>query len=85
MGQYRCLFLNGAGSVEGHEVVNSRDEMEAVMLAKDMWRHRPHYFGMEVWRGGRCVHAARRPVHAEIRLPAAPVFALSDNAAGAKR
>jgi hypothetical protein len=67
--QYRCYFLDSTGSIGSDEMIECRREQDAVEIARDMLEHRPHYHGIELWRGARRVHM-------EIRLPDIPAFTI---------
>ncbi len=67
--QYRCYFLDSTGSIGSDEMIECREEQDAVETARDMLGHRPHYHGIGLWRGARRVHM-------EIRLPDIPTFTI---------
>jgi hypothetical protein len=78
LGQYRCFFLDATGSVRTHETIESPDEEGAVDMARSMWNHRPHYHGIEVWRG-----ACR--LYFDTRLPEIPSFVMHSAMAALRR
>jgi len=67
--QYYCYFLDSTGSVGTNETIECAGEQEAVDTAREIWDHRPHYHGIELWRGARRVHM-------EVRLPEVPAFVI---------
>lgn len=69
MVQYRCYFLDSTGSIGSDETIECVREQDAVETARDMLDHRPHYHGIELWRGARRVHI-------EVRVPDIPEFTI---------
>jgi hypothetical protein len=69
MVQYRCFFLDSTGAVRSDEMIECWEDQDAVETARDMLEHRPHYHGIELWRGARRVHM-------EVRLPDIPTFTI---------
>jgi len=67
--QYRCFFLDSTGAVRSDEMIECWEDQDAVETARDMLEHRPHYHGIELWRGARRLHM-------EVRLPEIPPFTI---------
>jgi len=67
LAQYRCYFLDSTGSLASNETIECSGEREAVDMALTMLQRRPHYHGIELWKGARVVHM-------EVRLPQMPTF-----------
>ena len=67
--QYRCYFLDSTGSLASNETIECSGERDAVDMALTMLQGRPHYHGIELWKGARVVHM-------EVRLPEAPAFVI---------
>ncbi|MGH6994559.1 MAG: hypothetical protein ACREQE_08385 [Candidatus Binataceae bacterium] len=65
--QYRCYFLDSTGSIQSDETIRCAVELDAVETARDLLEHKPHYHGIELWRGARRVHT-------EMRLPDIPAY-----------
>jgi hypothetical protein len=69
LAQYRCYFLDSTGSLASNETIECSGEHEAVDIALTMLQRRPHYHGIELWKGARVVHM-------EVRLPEIPRFVI---------
>jgi hypothetical protein len=69
LAQYRCYFLDSTGSIGSDETIECFGEQDAVAAARDMLEHRPHYHGVELWKGARRIHM-------EVRVPEVPAFVI---------
>ena len=52
MNVYRCVFVDGHSDAKAVEPMDVADLNQAIDLAIEMLKARPHYRAVEVWRGG---------------------------------
>jgi hypothetical protein len=58
MNVYRCVFLDNHSEAIAIEPMDVADLDQAIDLAIEMLKARPHYRAIEVWRGGQRLYAS---------------------------